>query len=95
MKIPVVFATDKNYLFFTCVAITSMAKNAKSDTFYQVYILADQEFTDEEKLLEKLEVERCIECGMCTYICPSKIEVTDMVGKGKRRQQIANRMKKK
>lgn len=32
-----------------------MAKNAKSDTFYQVYILADQEFTDEEKLLEKLE----------------------------------------
>ena len=48
-----------------------------------------------KELLEKLEVERCIECGMCTYICPSKIEVTDMVGKGKRRQQIANRMKKK
>jgi electron transport complex protein RnfC len=46
-------------------------------------------------LLEKLEVERCIECGMCTYICPSKIEVTDMISKGKRRVQIANRMKKK
>lgn len=55
MNIPVVFATDQNYLFFTCVAITSMAKSAKSDTFYQIYILADQDFTDEEKLLDKLQ----------------------------------------
>lgn len=40
MKIPVVFATDENYLFYTIVAITSMAENAKEDTFYQIYILA-------------------------------------------------------
>lgn len=39
MKIPVVFATDENYLFYTVVAITSMAENAKKDTFYQIYIL--------------------------------------------------------
>ncbi len=39
MEIPVVFATDENYLFYTAVAITSMAENAKRDTFYKIYIL--------------------------------------------------------
>ncbi len=39
MEIPVVFATDENYLFYTVVAITSMAENAGQDTFYQIYIL--------------------------------------------------------
>ena len=41
-------------------------------------------------MLEKLDVMRCIECGMCTYICPSKIEVTDFVSKAKRRVNLAN-----
>ncbi len=39
MRIPIVFATDENYLFYTVVAITSMAENAGEDTFYQIYIL--------------------------------------------------------
>lgn len=39
MEIPVVFATDENYLFYTVVAITSMAENAGENTFYQIYIL--------------------------------------------------------
>ncbi len=26
----------------------------------------------------------CIECGMCTYICPSHIDVTENVRKAKR-----------
>ena len=38
-KIPVVFATDENYAFYTCAAITSMAKSADCDTEYDVYIL--------------------------------------------------------
>ena len=46
------------------------------------------------ELIEKLEVDRCIECGMCTYVCPSKIEVTDMVAKAKRRYQLAQKRKK-
>lgn len=55
MKIPVVFATDRNYLFFTCVAITSMAHSAKANTLYQIYILTDQAFTDEDHLLDKIQ----------------------------------------
>ena len=45
------------------------------------------------EMLEKLEVNRCVSCGMCSYICPSKIEVTDFVSKAKRRVQLANRKK--
>lgn len=39
MEIPVVFATDENYIFYTVVAIASMAENAGKDTFYRIYIL--------------------------------------------------------
>ena len=42
---------------------------------------------------EKLEALRCVECGMCTYICPSKIEVTDNMARAKRRLNLA--MKKR
>ena len=28
--------------------------------------------------------EKCIECGMCTYICPSKINVTEGIRQAKR-----------
>lgn len=34
----------------------------------------------------------CIECGLCTYVCPSKISVTDQVRKAKR--LLALRIKK-
>lgn len=55
MKIPVVFATDNNYLFYTCIAITSMAQSADEDTFYQIYILVDAAFADDGCLLDKLQ----------------------------------------
>ena len=35
-------------------------------------------------LLKKLKPMDCIECGMCTYICPSKIEVTEGVRRAKK-----------
>lgn len=54
MRIPVVFATDKNYLFYICVSITSMAQNAKAYTFYEIYILVDSGFDDSEHLLDKI-----------------------------------------
>lgn len=55
MRIPVVFATDENYLFYVCVAIASMAQNAKENTFYQIYILVDSVFADSAHLLNKLQ----------------------------------------
>lgn len=47
MKIPIVFATDKNYIFYTCITITSLAKNAGPDTEYEIYILVSEEFPKE------------------------------------------------
>ena len=41
------------------------------------------------EMLEKLDVMRCVECGTCTYVCPSKIEVTDFISKAKRRVNLA------
>lgn len=38
-KIPIVFASDNNYVMPTIVAITSMLVNKKNNTFYDIYIL--------------------------------------------------------
>ena len=35
-----------------------------------------------ERLL-KLDPMKCVECGLCTYVCPSKIEVTEAVRQAK------------
>ena len=60
---------------------------------YSQYVLCKQKKAANVELIEKLDTGRCVECGMCTYICPSKIEVTDMVAKAKRRMQLAQRKK--
>lgn len=54
MRIPVVFATDENYIFYTCVAITSLSKSAAIDTEYDIYILVDEDEPD-SVLLSKAE----------------------------------------
>lgn len=55
MEIPVVFATDENYLFYTVVAITSMAESADKDTFYQIYMLVSEELRNGHRLLTDLQ----------------------------------------
>lgn len=55
MEISVVFATDENYLFYTVVAITSMAENAKEDTFYHIYILVSGELEKGHSLLSEVQ----------------------------------------
>ena len=37
---------------------------------------------DKERI-KKLNPLRCIECGLCTYLCTSKIQVTDYVRRAK------------
>lgn len=34
--------------------------------------------------LKKLSIMDCIECGLCTYICPSKLDVTEGIRRAKR-----------
>ena len=35
------------------------------------------------KLLESLKPNKCIQCGLCSYVCPSRIDLTDAVGRAK------------
>ena len=35
------------------------------------------------KLLEALKPQKCIQCGLCSYVCPSRIDLTEAVGKAK------------
>ena len=44
----------------------------------------------------RLDVMNCIECGLCTYVCPSKIEVTENVRRAKTfvRAKLAAQAKK-
>jgi lipopolysaccharide biosynthesis glycosyltransferase len=46
--IPVIFATDNNYIVPTITAITSLLINKKQDTFYNIVIL-DDKISDENK----------------------------------------------
>lgn len=64
MNIPVVFATDENYLFYTIVAITSMAENANKDTYYEIYVLISGKlktghslFSDVQKRYANIEIQ--------------------------------------
>ncbi|OOB79509.1 MAG: hypothetical protein BEN18_00430 [Epulopiscium sp. Nuni2H_MBin001] len=55
-KIPIVFATDQNYLWPTSVAIISLFKNANPNTFYDIYILLGSKLSNEdESLIKNLE----------------------------------------
>ncbi|SEL97571.1 Lipopolysaccharide biosynthesis protein, LPS:glycosyltransferase [Butyrivibrio sp. ob235] len=41
MRVPIVMASDYNYLFPTCVTIVSLLENSSSDTLFCIYILVD------------------------------------------------------
>lgn len=48
-----------------------------------VLIMKAQRARDKDALLQ-LDVNNCIECGLCSYICPSKIPLTEEIRKAKR-----------
>lgn len=56
--IPVVMATDENYVYPTIVALTSLFCNAKETTEYKVYILVSGEFREEKKELIQKSVQK-------------------------------------
>jgi UDP-glucose:(galactosyl)LPS alpha-1,2-glucosyltransferase len=43
-KIPIVFSTDANLVVQLCVAITSLLHNSHKSTFYEIFILIDDNF---------------------------------------------------
>ena len=40
---------------------------------------------DNVKKLCKLKAKRCIGCGLCSYVCPSKIRLRELVGEAKKK----------
>lgn len=51
-------------------------------------LIKDAAKAKDKELANKLNAKACIECGLCSYVCPSNIEITDWVRRGKR---LANR----
>jgi electron transport complex protein RnfC len=37
-----------------------------------------------KEAIEHLQVNKCIECGLCSYTCPSKIHLTEAMRQSKR-----------
>ena len=54
-------------------------------TGLQSVAIKDAEIAQDVAQLEKLRADLCVSCGMCSYICPSRIQVTDYTTKGKNR----------
>jgi len=34
---------------------------------------------DNKGKANELKIDKCIECGLCSYVCPSKIEVREIL----------------
>ncbi len=59
-NIPVVFATDQNYLWPTSVAIISLLKNAEPNTFYEIFILTSSSLSANNMLMiDMIENKYC------------------------------------
>ena len=43
---------------------------------------------ESHKELVSLRPNLCIECGLCSYICPSRIELTDSVARAKAKVMV-------
>ena len=34
---------------------------------------------DNKEKAEELKLDKCINCGLCSYVCPSKIEIREIL----------------
>ena len=57
----------------------------------QPVIIKDAEIAKDLNLLKKAEADTCVSCGLCSYICPSRIQVSDYTTKGKTRVLTAGK----
>jgi electron transport complex protein RnfC len=42
-------------------------------------------------MLEKYDVDMCIGCGACSYVCPSRIDVSATLIKAKKQMELAKK----
>lgn len=55
-NIPIVFSTDNNYVMQTGVAILSLIESARPETIYDIYVLVNDDVTEESKQLLRKQV---------------------------------------
>ena len=64
--------------------------------YYNYFIDKEQKiifvitFFDSKKMLNKLNVKSCINCGLCSYVCPSKIELSEYLKIAKKKVDDRN-----
>ena len=58
-QIPIVMISDDNFVMQTCVAITSLCKNKKSITMYEVFIVMAECSEESAKIFRQMEREDC------------------------------------
>ena len=76
IRIACAYALDNSYVFPTLVAMTSLAENASKKTFYDIYVMIDTGFKDENKeILLSVEIKHKEHC---------KIYFIDMADKFKK-----------
>ncbi|MBP3604427.1 MAG: hypothetical protein J6J79_09815 [Lachnospiraceae bacterium] len=59
-RIPIVMISDDNFVMQTCVAITSLCKNKKSTTIYEVFIVMAECSDESANTFKQMEREDCI-----------------------------------
>ncbi len=72
---------DTDYLEEPCVRCASCVLSCPVDI--QPVQIMNAVKRNDKKSVKLLEANKCIECGLCAYVCTSKIHVTDYVRKGK------------
>ena len=75
--IPVVFATDTNYVPYCGVAISSLIQNSNPDNMYEVYVLYDSMERINVIRLENLSVEHVRVRCVCVHENIAELKVTE------------------
>ncbi len=78
--IPIVYVSDKNFLWPCSVSIVSLLKNANENTFYDIYILIKKEFSEEMELMTS--ITDTYTTGKINFIIVGEVEVFDQVDFG-------------
>ena len=78
LRIACAYALDNAYVYPTLVAMTSLAENAGKKTFYDIYIMIDPSFTEEnKKVLKSVETKHPEHCEVIFIDMGSKFKGAD------------------
>ena len=71
--IPCAYASDNAYIFPNLVSMTSLVANAKNSTFYEIYVLIDSNFSEENKeILKSVEKKHPENCKVILIVMDDK-----------------------